>query len=85
MLSTDRSSLPQYVEFLCTAPSDDIALLLGPVIAASIIQPHCKKPPDFPFRSVPFRSLPAANFRIRITGQGEKADIARELHFAAPA
>jgi hypothetical protein len=85
MLSSDRSSLPQYVEILCTAPSDDVALPLGPVIAASIAQPQCKTQPDSPFCSVLFRSLPAANFRIRITGQGQKARIAWELHFAAPA
>ena len=58
----------KHVECLCTAPSDDVALLLGPVIAASIAQPHCKRRPDFPFRAVLFRSLRTANFRVRITG-----------------
>lgn len=66
------------VGFLCTASSDDVALLLSPVIAASIAQPHCKRRPDFPFGAVLSRSLPAANFRVRITSG---VQIARELCF----
>jgi hypothetical protein len=62
------SSLPQCGDFLCAAPSDVLGLLLGPGLLHQLLSRTAKGGPIFPFRFVLFRSLPAANFRVRITG-----------------